>query len=360
MRAVHFAAACLLVAACERRPPPTEPAPAPVVADAGRPHAGWLKGQLHAHTGMSADSETPPDEVTRWYEDRGYDFLVITDHNTITTPESPGALLVLPGVELTQNLPTCEPPPLPGLHCLLHVSALFVRPKTPPGLVFAPPESLGRLALYSRAVDAAHELGGVAELDHPNFHLAADVEILIALAARGLTLVEVANEAIDSNNAGDAAHPSTEALWDAALTRGARVFATASDDAHHYADAARVRARGETAYTGDRGFVMVRASKDAPSIRRAIESGEFYASTGLLLARLELGPAEIGVDIEGEDASLEAIGEGGAVLSRSEGRSLHFDPATTSSRYVRLRALAKDGRRAFTQPFFRAAPSSPR
>ena len=353
-----LAAGCILLAACERRAPPAEPAPLPAVAAA--PRAGWLKGQLHAHTGMSADSETPPDEVTRWYEARGYDFLVLTDHNTITTPASPGPMLVLPGVELTQNLRTCEPPPPLGLRCLLHVSALFVRPKTPPEVAFAPPETFGRLELYTRAVDAARELGGIAELDHPNFHLAADADLLVALAARGLALVEVANQAVDSNNEGDAQHPSTEAMWDAALTRGARVFATASDDAHHYGDAARVRARGETAYTGDRGFVMVRASKDGPSIRRAIEAGDFYASTGLVLARLELGPAAIAVDVQGEDALFEAVGEGGAVLSSAEGRSFRFDPATTPSRYVRVRVRSKDGRRALTQPLFRAAPASPR
>ena len=86
----------------------------------------------------------------------------------------------------------------------------------------------------------------------------------------GLALVEVANEAIDSNNPGDALHPSTEALWDAALGQGARVWGVATDDSHHYDDAAAVLARGEEAYVGDRGFVMVRAERSEAAIRAAI------------------------------------------------------------------------------------------
>ncbi len=48
---------------------------------------------------------------------------------------------------------------------------------------------------------------------------------------------EVANEAVDSNNEGDATTPSTERLWDQVLDAGGRIYGVASDDAHHYADA---------------------------------------------------------------------------------------------------------------------------
>ena len=102
--------------------------------------------------------------------------------------------------------------------------------------------------------------------------------------------------AVDSNNEGGGRRLSTEALWDAALTRGAHVFGTATDDAHHYAAAPLARARGEIAYTGDRGWVMVRAARTEAAIRAAIVAGDFYASTGVVLDGLELGPGGLVVE----------------------------------------------------------------
>ena len=91
---------------------------------AGSPE--FLKGQLHLHTGNSGDSTTPPADVVRWYAARGYDFIVVTDHNFVTAAASTPAMLVIPGVELTQNVDRCAPPPPSGMRCLLHVNALFV------------------------------------------------------------------------------------------------------------------------------------------------------------------------------------------------------------------------------------------
>ena len=72
-------------------------------------------------------------------------------------------------------------------------------------------------------------------------------------------------------------------MWDEVLTAGARVYGTATDDAHHYNDAASVTAAGKLAYTGDRGFVMVRAQNNRASIMDALRRGAFYSSSGLVL-----------------------------------------------------------------------------
>jgi hypothetical protein len=328
-------------------------APSAHVVDAGAPvtitraPAGFLKGQLHAHTGNSIDSRTDPGEAAAWYAARGYDFVVFTDHNVITEVAAPPGMLVLPGVELTQNRRTCEPPPRPGEACPLHVNALFVRPQRE-RITFPFDGVVRRVDMYGRALDRALALGGIAQLDHPNFHHGADVEILMTLAGRGLTLVEIANEAIDSGNEGDATTPSTEALWDAALSRGAHVFGTATDDAHHYGDAERVRASGETAYTGDRGFVVVRAEKTAEAIRAAIAAGDFYASTGVILERLEIGPKAIAIETR-EPCKFEVIAEG-RVIETAEGRALRHDPKRFPASWRRVRVTDAAGRRAFTQP----------
>src|SRR5450432_2915738 len=103
---------------------------------AGNP--GFLKGQLHLHSNRSGDSDTPPADVVRWYAAHGYDFIVFTDHNRITTLASTPSMLVIPGVELTQNLDRCSPPPPAGSRCLLHVNALFVVPPDHGGIPWGP------------------------------------------------------------------------------------------------------------------------------------------------------------------------------------------------------------------------------
>jgi hypothetical protein len=348
MRAL--ALALLAAAGCDARAG-GQPAPAASVqAPPARKPAGFLKGQLHAHTGNSGDSDTDPAEAAAWYAARGYDFVVFTDHNVVTELPAPAGLLLLRGVELTQNLPTCEPAPEPGEHCLLHVSALFVAPQRDP-VRFGWPSSFRRADLYARAVDRAAAMGGLAQLDHPNFHHGADLGILLGLAARGVTLLEVENAAVDSDNEGDARHPSTEALWDAALDKGARIFGTATDDAHHYGDAARVRASGHVAYTGDRGFVMVQADKTPEGIRAAIAAGAFYATTGVILERVVLGREAIEVDVAPESGActLEVIA-GGRVVETVRGASLRFDPRRPGVRWARVRVTDASGRKALTQP----------
>jgi hypothetical protein len=220
---------------------------------------------------------------------------------------------------------------------------------------WGPLSSLRRVDLYGRAVDRAIALGGVAQLNHPNFHYGADVDVIVALSKRGLSLMEIANQAVDSANEGDARHPSTEALWDEALRRGARVYATASDDAHNYSDADRVRARGEIAYVGDRGFIMVRADKTAASIKKAIAAGDFYSSTGVRLDRLDLGPSGIAVDVqEGEGTPRIEVIADGAVVEDVRGQTLRFDPRRASPRYVRVRVTFASGQKAWTQPVWLA------
>src|SRR5262249_16068024 len=120
----------------------------------------FLKGQLHAHTNRSLDSDTPPEEAAAWYAAHGFDFAVFTHPNPIPGPPAPPHPLLIPGVELTQNLPTCDPPPEFGLHCLLHVNALFVTDPSGDAAQGAPIEwgpltSLRRTDLYGRAVDRA-------------------------------------------------------------------------------------------------------------------------------------------------------------------------------------------------------------
>ena len=160
--------------------------------------AGFLKGQLHLHSNNSGDSATTPADVVRWYEAHRYDFIVFTDHERVTALPSTASMLVIPGVELTQNLKRCEPAAPAGLGCLLHVNALFVKP--PPGgaVPWPPAAGIDRIGRYRRALAATEALGGIAQLNHPNFDYSADAALVTALAGEGLRLLEIANQAWDS------------------------------------------------------------------------------------------------------------------------------------------------------------------
>jgi hypothetical protein len=352
------AAALALLAAtttCGATPSPSaSPSPRARTGAGAEGAPTFLKGQLHAHTSASGDSHTPASAAAEWYAQHGFDFVVFTDHNRVTEVDPPPGdppMLVFRGVELTQNLMDCSPPPAPHEACLLHVNALFVGDDAR-WIFFGAPGSRARVDLYGRAVDRAIALGGVAQLNHPNFQGGADAEVLYAAVQRGVTLVEIANEAVDSRNDGGHGRPSTEELWDAVLTRGARVFGTATDDAHHYDDAPRRRARGEVVYTGDRGFVMVRAARSEASIRAAIAAGDFYASTGVLLDRLEMSPRAIAIDVRQD--GLGAFGfdviANGKTVEHVEGLSLRLDPRRYAPGYVRVRVGDGARRHAWTQP----------
>jgi hypothetical protein len=320
----------------------------------------WQKGQLHLHSNASGDSETPPADVVRWYAEHGYDFIVFTDHNRITQVPGPEGLLVMAGIELTQNLERCEPEPEPGLQCLLHVNGLFVGTDASAIASVPTPTGVGRLELYAHGIAVAEALGGVAMLNHPNFHYAADAELVAALAGRGLTLFEVANEAVDSNNEGDDAHPSTEALWDAVLSSGARVWGVATDDAHHYYDAAQARQRGELAHVGDRGWVMVRAEREAGAIRAAIERGEFYASNGVVLEDVVFDGRTLRVTVDDAAEGVHRfifIGDGGEELHRARGREGVFAVPEGYGGYVRAVVVDRRGHKAWVQPVW-AHPGS--
>ena len=45
----------------------------------------WYKGNLHTHTTQS-DGRLSPQEAVRWYEQNGYDFVALTDHDTFCDP----------------------------------------------------------------------------------------------------------------------------------------------------------------------------------------------------------------------------------------------------------------------------------
>lgn len=332
----------------------------------------YLKGATHVHTRHSGDSTTWPRDVIAHYDAAGYDFIVITDHNRITDPVASEIgkrdLLVLPGIELTNNPPRCSPPPpQKDGRCRIHVNALFLRDfsshspdERPIRHDWRARGTIERVELYQAAIDFARERDGLIQLNHPTWHWGTDGALLAELGRRGVTLVEIANAGFAPWNPGTAEHPGTEAIWDAALSAGVVMWGVASDDAHHYGkdEIARRRAAGDRVYPPGGGFVMVRARPTERSIRAAMARGDFYASSGVLLDRAEVDGGELVVEVAASErraTTITFIGDGGQILSRVEGRSARFPLARTTT-YVRAVVTAGDAR-AWVQPAFRSPAS---
>jgi histidinol phosphatase-like PHP family hydrolase len=317
-----------------------------------KPPMQFIKGQTHLHTNNSGDSQTPPKEVAEWYAKRGYDFIVFTDHNVVTAPLKDAPLLTFAGTELTQNSRDCLPPPLPGEGCFLHMNALFI--DAPPSeLPWPVANSKERLEIYQRALITTQRMGAIAQLNHPNFYYGADAKIIAEMGRRGVLLLEIANQSFDINNEGDATHPNTEALWDEVLTAGVKMFAVATDDAHHYNDAKALEARGEEFFIGDLGFIMVHASRDPKEIKAAITRGDFYSSNGVFVERYENTKEAIEVVVTAKPErryTVLLIGEGGKIIAKQEGSSARFELSKIKGAYVRVRVDDDTGKHAWLQP----------
>ena len=70
--------------------------------------AKWYKGNTHVHTVLCGHADSTPEVVAQWYHDRGYNFLVLSEHNKFIDPstvklsgEIREDFLLVPGEEIT-------------------------------------------------------------------------------------------------------------------------------------------------------------------------------------------------------------------------------------------------------------------
>ncbi|HWO23733.1 MAG TPA: hypothetical protein VNO30_33560 [Kofleriaceae bacterium] len=347
-------------------PPPVSPPggaeaavelePPIIAAAAAEPDAEvWLRGSTHVHARPSGDSQMPIPDVIRWYEAHGYDWIALTDHNRISEVEGSTAgqpavrapaqgLIVLAGIELTYNPARCVPRGHESGKCRIHVN-LIGPPARPPGKI---PFGLGqglpdeRIAKYQAALTLHRSLGGLAQLNHPQWYWGMTGDLLAELGRRGMRLVEISNVQFDRWNRGDAAHPSTEALWDEALAAGVTLWGVASDDAHHY--------DGHGKWPAGGGWIAVKARREPQAILDALAVGRFYASTGVVLERAEVSAGELVVEIgaaERRPHTIEFIENGARVATVKERVARRALPRAG---YVRAVVTRDDGKQAWVQP----------
>lgn len=301
-------------------------------APAGR----WFKGNTHTHT-VNSDGDSTPDEVVRWYREHGYQFLVLTDHNYVTSVEGLNAVhgasekfLVIAGEEVTSSAAS-KP---------VHVNGLAVES------LVAPASGDSVLDVMQRNVDRIRAASGIPHINHPNFGWAISADELRQLERT--RLFEIFNGHPQVNNVGGGGVPGLEDIWDRLLTSGRLMYGIAVDDAHHF------KRPGDPSASGPgRGWVYVRARTLEPrAIVEALERGEFYASTGVELAEYEATSTEIALKVKAPAWSkyrIQFIGPGSRVLSERTDATARYTFKGDEG-YVRAKIVESNGLLAWTQP----------
>jgi hypothetical protein len=340
----------------------------------------WYKGNTHTHT-VNTDGDSSPVDVVRFYRDQGYNFLVLSDHDSITPTEGLNAIfataeasasdrtglpfrpfLLIPGEEVTDAFIPEGPGLDPRFRDLgrkeIHLIAL--NPKS----VVTRQRGGSVAETLQRDVDAIRRAGGVPIINHPNFVWSLGAADLAPL--QKAPLLEIWNGHMQTNNLGGGGAPSAEDIWDQVLTAGTWMYGVAADDAHFFKTPPLPNAPSSPG----RSYVMVRSTRfTADALVAAMERGDFYASTGVELAEYDVTATSVTLRVVASAMSrylVRFIGKGGRVLKEaavvpalaegatSLGGARRAEPVsytwTGDEGYVRVKIIDSNGLMAWTQP----------
>ena len=302
--------------------------------------AEWLRGNLHAHSTLS-DGWHPPQVVISEYAGRGYDFLMLSDHDVWVSPDDLArfdacGMILIPGNEISAG----------GPH-ILHVNAgCRVDPRPDRAAVLQTiAEDAGSFAIacHPNWTGIERRDGAMAFIEHlPYSQLAA------LRPYAGLEIYNGVTERL---------HGSALATdkWDRLLTEGRRVWGFANDDSHRLAghDARKTKPDPTPLMQDDAGLgwnmVAVR-ERSAAAVVAALREGRFYPTTGVSIRRMVSDGSSIRVETD-DAVRISAIRETGRVFAVGDGPVLQVD-APADAAYVRFECRGAGGKMAWTQPFF--------
>jgi hypothetical protein len=194
-------------------------------------------------------------------------------------------------------------------------------------------------------VGEIREAGGIALVNHPNFTWGIGPGDLPS--ALGAQLFEIYSGHPSVRTLGNPSHPSSEALWDMALTAGVDFTGVAVDDAHHLRHPTRAR----LSHPGRAWVEVASESLDRASLCRALSDGMLYASTGPSLSRIAVTEDTYAIWPIEPESLVQFIGIEGRVLV--ERKLAPAEPFLSyklvgTERYVRARITDAAGHTAWT------------
>jgi hypothetical protein len=324
----------------------TKPAQAKETAAANDAPARWYKGNTHTHS-LWSDGNDFPEMIVDWYQQRGYNFLALSDHNVLHAKEvwmaeptilkrqksvgktamakylerfgetwverrekdgvkevrlkmleeyrpkfeKEGEFLLVPAEELSANFAVT-----PELKAPIHMVAFNLKEEVKPieGTSFRDVMRKNLQAIREQEKRTGQPM--LTHINHPNFRWALTAEDLAEVLEEDF--FEIYNGHPTINYLGDATRYGHEMLWDIANTLrlttldAPPLYGVGTDDAHHY--------HGEDSAPG-RGWVMVRSKSLKPeALISAMRAGDFYASSGVTLQEVQFKDGKLTIRIQGE------------------------------------------------------------
>ncbi|MFT5142952.1 MAG: hypothetical protein ACI80V_000239 [Rhodothermales bacterium] len=331
----------------------------------------WLRGNLHTHSFWS-DGDDFPEAIIQRYVDEGYDFIALSDHNTLAEGDrwievnegrraafekyvgafgsdwvdtrdrhdtldvrlrtfaeysarfdSPDSFLVIQSEEITDGFEG------KSIHVNATNIAEHIHPQGGESVTDAMQRNIN--AVLAQRAETGQPM--VPHINHPNFGWAITPDDLVPLT--GEHFFEVYNGHPAVHNEGDDDRPGTESMWDyintARLADGNELlYGLAVDDAHNYQEE-RVGLANVF-----RGWVMVRSQILEPgAIVEAMERGDFYGSSGVTLSDVVFDGKALQVHIAPKDGvsyvthfvGTRTGGEPGQVFQTTKGTTARFELA---------------------------------
>lgn len=303
--------------------------------------ANWWKGNIHTHSYWS-DGDHYPEFIAAWYKEHGYNFLAVTEHNRLQVGvkwltiendkkpeyakknkyafkqytdrfgedwpvyktknkktkvllkplgeyrhlfEEPQRFILIQGEEIT--------------HKKAHMNSINSHD------VIKPQEGETRAEILHNNIKTVYDQQKqtktemLAQINHPNYNWALTAEDMMNL--KDITFFEVYNGCPGTWDYGNEKHAGTEKVWDILLTKRLAelnlpiVYATATDDAHHYQ-----KFNMERGNPG-RGWVVVKSQFLTPeSLIKAMKKGQFYSSSGVELKDVSFDGKTLKIQIKSE------------------------------------------------------------
>ncbi|MDB4024714.1 histidinol-phosphatase [Flavobacteriaceae bacterium] len=295
----------------------------------------WQKGNLHTHSFWS-DGDDFPEMIIDWYKENDYQFIALSDHNTIaegvywyklkqsdlknktldkykkrfgdwveskndstgvyvrlktfneykTKLDELNSFLIIKSEEVTSSF---ENKPV-------HINVTNIQEKIDPF------KGSSVIEVMQKTIDAVNtqkkklNIPMFAHINHPNFGYGISVEDLKKL--NGERFFEVYNGHPAVHNEGDDLHIDLETMWDLINISyydndKPLLLGIATDDSHNY------HQRSTSLSNTGRGWVMVNSKKiETLSLIESMESGNFYSSSGIELKKVKRNNKRFVVEVE--------------------------------------------------------------
>ena len=263
------------------------------------------------------------------HHEHGYDFLALTDHrkyNLKNYTDLP--ITIVPGMEMDRGIegPGC-------VHCF---HTVCLGPLEGNGYTQDQVLEGGHVRdqfEYQAVLDDIHAHGTLTVYCHPEWSGTPAQEFM---RMKGNFAMEIWNSGCAIENHQD----MNAAYWDELLYEGQHIWGVAADDGHAMDQHCR-------------GWVRVKAENNVPAILRALENGDFYASTGpeIYDFYVEDGTAHIACSpvrsVEFISWRMPSVVVDGEDMTRASGRLRKGVGC-----YVRASVIDREGHRAWTNPIF--------